>query len=160
MACTEGWRQLILCLVRPMHTTPINGIRILLFVASLFFAGCASTVEYTQLPTVAAGKPAATIYFIRKAHFVGAATRFDVRVDGFTVGAIGPGRHAAIRVPAGMRSIGTRDMNMTVQVDAGESQYYQLVQELTSFYRATEVQLRRLPPEQGQALLRETSAVR
>lgn len=76
--------------------------------------GTAAEGEYTQLPTLAEGKPAATIYFIRKAHFVGAATRFDVRIDGFTVAAIGSGRHAAVRVPAGMRSIGTRDMNMTV----------------------------------------------
>ena len=142
-----------------MHTTPTNVLRTLLFLASLCLAGCASTLEYTQLPTLAEGKPSATIYFIRKAHFAGAATRFDVRVDGFTVAAIGSGRHAAVRVPAGMRSIGTRDMNMTVQVDAGESQYYQLVQELTSFYRATEVQLRRLPPQQGKALLGATAAV-
>ncbi len=132
-----------------------------LFLLSLGFAillgGCAGTVEYTQLPTVTDTAHAAKLYFIRPSRVLGAATSWDVRVDGFPVAAVGNGKHAVITVPSGLRSIGTRDMNMTLQVNPGESQYYELDIVITSFYRSGEVQLRRRSEPEGRRLLAETT---
>lgn len=124
---------------------------------TILLGGCAGTVEYTQLPTVTDTAHAAKLYFIRPSRMLGAATSWDVRVDGFPVAAIGNGKHAVITVPSGLRSIGTRDMNMTLQVNPGESQYYDVDIVTTSFYRSGEVQLRRLSEAQGRRLLAETT---
>ena len=127
------------------------------FFCCVLFASCAGTVEYTRLPTITDPAHVAKLYFIRPSRLLGAATSWDVRVDGFPVAAVGNGKHAVITVPVGLRSIGTRDMNMTLQVNQGENQYWVLDIVTTSFYRSGEIHLNRCSESDGRRLLAETT---
>src|SRR4030095_9363906 len=109
------------------------------------------------LPTITDPAHVAKLYFIRPSRMLGAATSWDVRVDGFPVAAVGNGKHAVITVPAGLRSIGTRDTNMTLQVNQGENQYWVLDIVTTSLYRSGEVHLNRCSESEGRRLLSETT---
>lgn len=122
-----------------------------------FIIGCAGTVQYTSLPTITDPSQTAKLYFIRPARMLGAASSWDVRVDGFPVAALGNGKHAVVTVPVGLRSIGTRDMNMTLQVSRGEPQFWVLDIVTTSLYRSGEVHLNRCSAPEGRRLLAQTT---
>ncbi len=144
---------------RLTHLLMKHPISLLAFFCCVVLSGCAGTVQYTRLPTITDSTPVAKLYFIRPSRMLGAATSWDVRVDGFLVAAVGNGKHAVVTVPAGLRSIGTRDTNMTLQVSQGETQYWVLDIVITSLYRSGEVHLNRCAESEGRRLLAETTAL-
>lgn len=101
--------------------------QLIVLVATLLLAACASTTKFQNYPSLEEGRgPTATIYVVRSNSAFGSAITAPVYVDRYLIGRIGPGGYLTTKVPVGRIHVTSTTSDVIAQTEQNSRYFFEV----------------------------------